>query len=266
MTAPLCARDLTLAYGREPVVRGLDLDIIAGSFTVLVGPNGCGKSTALRGLARLLKPAGGSVLLHGKDIHRISTREVARELGLLPQAPSAPPSVTVLDLVTRGRAPYQSLLRQYSRDDERAVAAAMRLTDIEALADAAVDSLSGGQRQRVWIAMALAQETPVLLLDEPTTFLDIAHQVDVLDLCADLHRAGRTLVLVLHDLNMAARYASHLVAMRDGIVVASGPPSEVVTAGLVQDVFGLASVVIADPETGTPLVIPRRPRPPKGVV
>jgi iron complex transport system ATP-binding protein len=256
----LQARGLTLSYGGEPVVAGLDLEIPAGSFTVLVGPNGCGKSTALRGLARLLKPGSGTVLLHGRDIHSRPTREVARQLGLLPQAPVAPAAVTVVDLVTRGRAPHQSLLRQFSPDDERAVTEAMRLTDLTDLADRPVDALSGGQRQRVWIAMALAQETPILLLDEPTTFLDIAHQVEVLDLCAALHRAGRTLVLVLHDLNLAARYATHLVALRDGAVVANGSPAEIVTADLVRDVFGLDSVVVPDPETGTPLVVPRRPR------
>jgi iron complex transport system ATP-binding protein len=257
---PLETRALTLAYDGAPVVSELDLEIEAGSFTVLVGPNACGKSTALRGLARLLTPAGGSVLLHGKDIHTRPTREVARELGLLPQSPVAPAAVTVLDLVTRGRAPHQGLLRRFSREDERIVTAAMERTGVAELRYRPVESLSGGQRQRVWIAMALAQDTPVLLLDEPTTFLDVAHQVEVLDLCADLHREGRTLVLVLHDLNLAARYATRLVALREGRIVAAGPPAEVVTAELVREVFGLACVVVPDPETGTPLVVPRRPR------
>ncbi|MEV1290765.1 ABC transporter ATP-binding protein [Pseudonocardia sp. NPDC049635] len=257
---PLRAEKLALGYGGNTVVHGLDLAIAAGSFTVLVGPNACGKSTALHGLARLLRPLSGGVLLNGRDIHTRPTKEVARELGLLPQSPVAPQSVSVVDLVARGRAPHQSLLRQFSREDEAAVTEAMALTGVEHLRDRPVESLSGGQRQRVWIALALAQRTPVLLLDEPTTFLDMAHQVEVLDLCADLHRAGRTLVAVLHDLNQAARYATHIVAMREGSVVTAGPPDEVITAEMVREVFGLDSVVVPDPETGTPLVIPRRPR------
>jgi iron complex transport system ATP-binding protein len=255
--APLAARDVSLAYDDHLVVDGLSLDIPAGQVTVIVGANACGKSTLLRGLARLLKPTGGSVLLDGSDIHRLPTREVATRLGLLPQQPIAPDGITVADLVGRGRHPHQRWFRQWSVEDETAVAAALEATGMTAEADRPVDELSGGQRQRAWIALALAQGTDVMLLDEPTTFLDLAHQVEVLDLLAELNeREGRTVVLVLHDLNLACRYAQHLVALRGGAVVAEGPPGEVVTAELVADVFGLAAEIVADPLTGTPLVLP----------
>lgn len=261
----LSGRDLTLAYDRRTVAEKLTVAVPDHSFTVVVGPNACGKSTLLRALARTLRPRAGTVLLDGHDIHRLPARAVARTLGLLPQSPLAPDGITVADLVARGRYPHQSLLRQWTRRDERAVATAMAATGVADLAGAYVDELSGGQRQRVWIAMAVAQETPILLLDEPTTYLDIAHQIDVLDLCARLHREeGRTLVAVLHDLNHAARYATHLIAMRDGAVVAEGDPSEVVGAELVEDVFGLPCRVIPDPETGTPLVVPAASRPSGG--
>ncbi|GAA4488199.1 ABC transporter ATP-binding protein [Actinoallomurus oryzae] len=253
----LRADDLTLAYERRTVAEDLSVAVPDRSFTVVVGPNACGKSTLLRALARTLKPRSGTVLLDGQDIRTLPTRAVARTLGLLPQSPIAPDGITVADLVARGRYPHQRLLRQWSGEDERVVGEAMSATGVTDLAGAYVDELSGGQRQRVWIAMALAQETPLLLLDEPTTFLDIAHQIDVLDLCARLHQEeGRTLVAVLHDLNHAARYATHLIAMRDGEVVAEGDPSSVVTAELVEKVFGLPCRVIPDPETDTPLVIP----------
>jgi iron complex transport system ATP-binding protein len=248
---------LTLAYERRVVSDQLDVAIPDGSFTVIVGPNACGKSTLLRALARLLKPRAGTVLLDGAPIDARSTKQVARRLGLLPQSPLAPDAITVADLVARGRYPHQGILRQWSREDERAVLAAMAATGVSELATRAVDELSGGQRQRVWLAMALAQETPLLLLDEPTTFLDIAHQIEVLDLCADLHEHhGRTLVAVLHDLNQACRYATHLIAMCEGRVVAEGRPQEIVDAELVERVFGLRCRVIADPESGTPLVVP----------
>jgi iron complex transport system ATP-binding protein len=253
----LAGSDLTLAYERRTVAEGLTVEVPDRSFTVVVGPNACGKSTLLRALARTLRPRSGTVLLDGHDIHSLPARAVARTLGLLPQSPIAPDGITVADLVARGRYPHQRLLRQWSREDERVVAESMAATGVTDLAGAYVDELSGGQRQRVWIAMALAQETPLLLLDEPTTFLDLAHQLDVLDLCARLHRdQGRTLVAVLHDLNHAARYATHLIAMRAGEVVAEGDPSSVVTAELVERVFGLPCRVIPDPETGTPLVVP----------
>ena len=253
----LQARGLRLGYGDRPVLDGLDLVVPDGSFTVLVGPNACGKSTLLRGLARMLRPRAGSVLLDGAEVSSLPAKEVARRLGLRPQGPTAPEGMTVVDLVGRGRYPHQGLLGRWSAADEAAVAEAMAVTGTADLAGRDVEELSGGQRQRVWLAMALAQQTPLLLLDEPTTYLDIAHQVEVMDLLADLHDAGgRTLVAVLHDLNHAARYATHLVAMREGAVVAQGPPAEVVTAELVEAVFGLRCRVVPDPETGTPLVVP----------
>jgi iron complex transport system ATP-binding protein len=255
--ARLSGRDLRLAYDERLVVDGLDVTVPDGSFTVVVGPNACGKSTLLRALARMLKPRAGTVLLDGDDIRSQPSKAVARRLGLLPQSPTAPDAITVADLVARGRYPHQRLLRQWGPEDERAVSEALAATGTSELAERAVDELSGGQRQRVWLAMALAQETPLLLLDEPTTFLDIAHQIEVLDLCADLReRHGRTLVAVLHDLNHACRYATHLIAMRDGAIVAEGPPGEVVDAALVEAVFGLPCRVVPDPETATPLVVP----------
>jgi iron complex transport system ATP-binding protein len=261
----LRATGLELAYDRRVVAEQLGLEIPDGSFTVIVGPNACGKTTLLRALARLLKPRRGGVFLDGELISSRPSKEVARELGLLPQSAIAPDGITAVDLVSRGRYPHQRLLRQWSPDDARAVAEAMAATHVTDLADRIVDELSGGQRQRVWLAMALAQETPILLLDEPTTFLDIAHQVEVLDLCAELHERGRTLVAVLHDLNHACRYATHLVAMRGGAIVAQGEPAETVTAELVEDVFGLPCRVIDDPESATPLVVPaaRRVRMPR---
>jgi iron complex transport system ATP-binding protein len=253
----LTAQGITLGYDARVVVDGLSLAIPPGEVTVIVGPNACGKSTLLRGLARLLKPRTGSVLLDGSDIHRLPTRTVATRLGILPQQPIAPEGITVVDLVTRGRHPHQRWFRQFSREDEAAVDAALEATGIVDLAERPVDELSGGQRQRAWIALALAQGTPLMLLDEPTTFLDLAHQVEVLDLLAELNEAeGRTIVLVLHDLNLACRYAHHLVAMVDGTIAAEGPPDEVITAELMATVFGLDAHVIDDPLTGTPLVIP----------
>ncbi|MFE2940192.1 ABC transporter ATP-binding protein [Streptomyces sp. NPDC059255] len=261
----LVARELTLAYEDRTVVHGLDLAVPDGRVTVIVGPNACGKSTTLRALGRLLRPKGGSVLLDGTELARIPTRRIARSIGLLPQSPAAPEAITVADLVSRGRQPHQHWWQQWSDEDERAVTDAMARTDVTALADRSVDELSGGQRQRVWIAMALAQETELLLLDEPTTFLDIAHQVEVLDLVRRLnHEQGRTVVIVLHDLNQAARYADHLVAMKAGRIVAEGAPGEIVTAELVREVFGLDSIVVPDPVTGSPLVVPGAPYRPEG--
>jgi len=250
---------LTTGYGDRTVVHELELVIPDGSFTVIIGPNGCGKSTLLRSLVRLIKPLSGSVTLDGGDIATVRTKELARQIGLLPQSSIAPEGITVVDLVTRGRHPHQGMLRRWSRHDEDAVRAALDRTQLVDLSGRVVDELSGGQRQRVWIAMALAQETPLLLLDEPTTYLDIAHQIDVLDLCTSLQREGRTLVAVLHDINQAARYATHLVAMKDGRVVASGPPADIVTAELLHDVFGVKARVIPDPETGGPMIVPHAP-------
>jgi ABC-type cobalamin/Fe3+-siderophores transport system ATPase subunit len=253
----LLGERLTLAYDDRTVADGLDVTIPDGSFTVVVGPNACGKSTMLRALARMIAPREGRVVLDGEAITSLPSKQVARRLGLLPQSSIAPDAITVADLVARGRYPHQGLLRQWSKDDESAVTAAMAATRVSDLAGRAVDELSGGQRQRVWLAMALAQETPLLLLDEPTTFLDITHQIEVLDLCAELHeREGRTLVAVLHDLNHACRYATHLIAMAGGAIVAEGDPREIVDADLVERVFGLRCRVIEDPETGTPLVVP----------
>jgi iron complex transport system ATP-binding protein len=255
----LAAEQVTLAYDDHVVVRDLDLQLTEGSFTAIVGPNGCGKSTLLRALGRLMRPTGGQVLLDGQAIARTPTREVAKVLGLLPQSPIAPDGLSVADLVARGRHPHQSWLRQWSRDDEAVVAEALRWTDMAELADRPVDELSGGQRQRAWISMALAQGTDLLLLDEPTTYLDLSHQIDVLELVGRLHaERGRTVVVVLHDLNLAARYAQRLVAMKNGVLVSSGRAEEVLTEQLLADVFDLEARVLPDPVSGTPMVVPVR--------
>ncbi|MBO8203342.1 ABC transporter ATP-binding protein [Streptomyces smyrnaeus] len=264
-TGRLAARGLTLAYEDRTVVAELDLEVPDGEVTVVVGPNACGKSTTLRALGRLLRPRAGAVLLDGEDLAHIPTRTIAQSLGLLPQSPVAPEAITVSDLVARGRQPHQRWWQQWSQEDERAVTEAMERTDVTALSERPVDELSGGQRQRVWLAMALAQQTDLLLLDEPTTYLDIAHQVEVLDLVRQLAAPtaegtrGRTVVMVLHDLNQAARYADHLVAMKDGRVVARGRPDQIVDAALVREVFGLEAVVVPCPVTGDPLVVPGAP-------
>jgi len=253
----LHAQAVTLGYGERTIVDGLDLMVPPGRITTIVGANACGKSTLLKSMARLLAPSSGSVLLDGKAIHRLPTKQVARVLGLLPQSPIAPDGIAVSDLVSRGRYPHQGALARWTSDDDRAVARALETTGTTHIADRPVDELSGGQRQRVWIAMALAQETDVLLLDEPTTFLDISHQVDVLDLLTDLnHERGTTIVMVLHDLNLAARYADHLVAMAGGKILAAGDPHDVLTESTVRGVFGLDSRIIPDPLTGRPMVIP----------
>lgn len=245
-----------LAYERRVVATDLDLELPEDAFTVIVGPNACGKSTLLKALARVIAPGEGRILLDGHDLHKLRTKEVARRIGLLPQGAVTPEGIRVDDLVARGRHPHHSPLRQWSRSDDTAVTAAMAATGVSDLATRFVDELSGGQRQRVWIAMLLAQETPILLLDEPTTYLDIAHQYDVLDLLRDQHESGRAVIAVLHDLNQAARYATHLVVMKDGRVVATGAPAEVLTAELAEQVFGLPCLIAADPVTGTPTVVP----------
>ncbi|MBD8534987.1 MULTISPECIES: ABC transporter ATP-binding protein [Plantibacter] len=256
-TTRLAGTGLRVGYDQRTIIHELDIAIPDDSFTVIVGPNACGKSTLLRALARLLKPTQGHVVLDGQEITRYPSKEVAKRIGLLPQTSIAPDGISVIDLVSRGRYPHQSILRRWSAADEAAVLAAMEATNVTELSGRLVDELSGGQRQRVWVAMALAQETPLLLLDEPTTFLDITHQVELLDLFTRLNQeGGRTLVAVLHDLNQAARYATHLIAMRDGHVVAQGAPADIVTAELVEEVFGLRCRIIDDPESHTPLVIP----------
>lgn len=255
--ARLQAKNITIGYDARIISDGLTLDIPDGRFTVIVGPNACGKSTLLRALSRLLAPSSGEVLLDGKAIASHPAKQVARQLGLLPQSSIAPDGIRVADLVARGRFPHQNFIRQWTREDETAVVEAMAATGVSELSGRLVDELSGGQRQRVWMAMLLAQQTELMLLDEPTTYLDIAYQVDLLELCNELNRdGGRTLVAVLHDLNHAFRYADHIIAMKAGRVVAQGSPADIVTADMVHEVFGLPCRIIDDPETGTPLVIP----------
>nr|WP_202484704.1 ABC transporter ATP-binding protein [Streptomyces sp. SID8359] len=253
----MTAEHLTLGYGDRTVVSSLDLVVPPGAVTVIVGANACGKSTLLRSMSRLLAPREGRVVLDGKEVHRLPAKELARTLGLLPQSPVAPEGITVSDLVGRGRHPHQSMFSRWNEKDDAAVASALEATATEPLADRAVDELSGGQRQRVWIAMALAQQTDLLLLDEPTTFLDASHQIEVLDLLTDLNQErGTTIVMVLHDLNLAARYADHLIALADGKLHSFGPPAEVLTEETVRAVFGLESRVIEDPVSGRPLMLP----------
>jgi len=256
-TEVLRADRLSLGYDETLIVDNLSVTLHPGQVTVFVGANACGKSTLLRGMARLLKPRNGTVLLDGQDIARMPARELAVRVGILAQSPTAPSGLTVANLVAHGRYPHQRWFRQWSLEDERAVQAALEATTMTDLAARQVDELSGGQRQRAWIAMALAQDTGIMLLDEPTTFLDIAHQIEVLDLLAELNETrGRTIAIVLHDLNHACRYAHHLIAMADGHIVAEGRPGDIVTTALVKTVFNLDSHIIPDPITGTPLVIP----------
>ena len=253
----LTTRKLTLGYERVTIVEQLDLALPTGKITALVGPNGCGKSTLLKGLGRLIKPRQGVVYLNGKSISEQSTKAIARQLGLLPQSPVAPEGLTVRELAAQGRYPYQTWLQQWSEADERAVEQALAITEMTELGDRPLDTLSGGQRQRAWIAMTLAQDTDILLLDEPTTFLDLAHQLEVLDLLYELNQhEGRTIVMVLHDLNQACRYADWLIALRDGLIYAQGEPSQVMTEEMVRDVFGIDSCIVSDPIAGTPMCVP----------
>ncbi|MHC5748242.1 MAG: ABC transporter ATP-binding protein [Nostoc sp.] len=253
----LSTKSLSLAYGGVPIIKDLNLAIPAGQISALVGANGCGKSTLLRGLARLLKPNHGTVYLDSTSIFKLSTKEVAQQLGILPQGPVAPEGLTVRDLVAQGRYPYQNWLQQWSAKDEKIVQQALLITDLLELADRGLDTLSGGQRQRAWIAMALAQDTDILLLDEPTTFLDLAHQIEVLDLLYELNQSqGRTIVMVLHDLNQACRYADYLVAVKNGRIFAAGEPRRVMSEQMVQEVFELECRVVPDPVVGTPMCVP----------
>ena len=253
----LTTRKLTLAYEGKVVIESLDLAIPTGKITILVGPNGCGKSTLLKGLGRLLKPKQGVVYLGNESIAKLSTKAIAKRLGLLPQGPTAPEGLTVRDLVAQGRYPHQGWLQQWSKEDEQQVNWALSITQMIEFAHCALDNLSGGQRQRAWIAMTLAQDTDILLLDEPTTYLDLAHQIEVLDLLHDLNQQqGKTIVMVLHDLNQACRYGDHLVVIRGRRVYKQGHPDQVMTETMVQDVFGLESQIVSDPVAGTPLCIP----------
>ncbi|MFI6025755.1 ABC transporter ATP-binding protein [Amycolatopsis magusensis] len=256
MTARLTARDLTLGYGDRVVSTRLSLDVPDGALTAIVGPNACGKSTLLRAFVRLLKPAEGQALLDDREVGSYPTKALARSLGFLPQDPVAPEDIRVRQLVARGRFPHQSLFSTWSEEDAEAVSEAMEAAGVTLLADRPVQELSGGQRQRVWMAVVLAQQTPYLLLDEPTSFLDIAHQYQLLALLADLRDRGRTVIAVLHDINQACRYADHLIAMKDGRVVAEGTPPDIVDAALLKEVFDLPSIVVPDPVTGTPMVVP----------
>lgn len=250
-------KSLTLSYGDNIIIEELDLQIPKGEITVFIGSNGCGKSTLLQSLARLLKPANGTILLDGKQILKLPTKEVAKQLAILPQGPIAPEGITVLQLVKQGRYPHQRWFQQWSEEDENKVLEALKLTGMETLADRPVDSLSGGQRQRAWIAMTLAQDTDTILLDEPTTYLDMAHQIEILDLLFELNETKkRTIVMVLHDLNLACRYAHHLVAIHDKKVYSQGKPEEVVTCELVKDVFQIDCQIAVDPIFGTPMCLP----------
>lgn len=253
----LLTEGVSIGYGRTIVVDRLDLAIPRGAFTVLLGPNGSGKSTILRSLAGLLWPRHGTVVLDGFSIATLSSKELARRIGVLSQGPSAPEGLTVRDLVEQGRYPHRSLFGRWTPRDSEACAEAMKLTGTDVFRDRPLDSLSGGERQRAWIAMSLAQQTDILLLDEPTTFLDLAHQLEILDLIADLvNERGKTVVAVLHDLNQAARYADHMVLLKKGDVIATGHPAEVMTATAIADVFGVTSSIISDPVTGTPMCVP----------
>jgi iron complex transport system ATP-binding protein len=252
----LAARELTLGYGDRTVCADLSLELPDRGLTAIVGPNGCGKSTLLKALARTLRPRSGEVLLDGRPLRSWTAKQVARRIALLPQTPVVPEAIRVRDLVGRGRFPHRALLRSWTADDQRAVDEAVRVTGVGELVDRPVAELSGGQRQRVWMAMVLAQDTPVLLLDEPTTFLDLAHQYELMRLCARHAESGRSVVAVLHDLNQAARFADRLVVLREGAVLAQGAPSDVLTAELVERAFGLRAVVVPDPQAGTPMVVP----------
>ncbi|GHD80709.1 iron complex transport system ATP-binding protein [Salinibacterium amurskyense] len=253
----LCAEKVTLNYGGRDIVSNLSVEIPDGKVTVIVGANACGKSTLLRGLSRLLRPASGHVTLDGRDIHSVPSKEIAQVVGILPQSPIAPEGITVRDLVARGRYPHQGWFQQWSAADEAAVEHALEATDTAQLAARRIEELSGGQRQRVWIAMALSQDPDILLLDEPTTFLDVRHQLDALDVLADLNRErGTTIVMVLHELSLAARYADHMILMCEGRIIAQGTPAEVVTAERMLEAFGLEARIIDDPVSGSPMVIP----------
>ncbi|PHM37661.1 ABC transporter ATP-binding protein [Xenorhabdus innexi] len=253
----LKARDLSLAYGKKTIINGINLAIHDNEFSVIIGPNGCGKSTLLRAVSRSMQPQHGEVQLDGINIHRYKPKAVAREVSLLTQGAVVTEALTIYDLVSRGRYAYQTFLRQWSETDERVVKEALQAVDLWDMSEKLVSELSGGQRQRAWFAMTLAQQTPIILLDEPTTYLDISHQVEILNLCQCLHQQGKTLVLVLHDINLALRYATRLIMMKNGYIYAEGKPEEIITEQSIAEVFGLACRIIRDPESSKPLIIPR---------
>jgi len=256
MTKTLETKSLTLNYGDANIIENLNLSIPMNEITVLIGANGCGKSTLLRSIARLLKPKQGTVLLDGQDVFKLSTKQVAKKLAILPQSPVAPEGLTVLQLVKQGRYPHQSWRKQWTEEDEEIVLNALQATGVDQLRDKPVDELSGGQRQRAWIAMTLAQDTDIILLDEPTTYLDLTHQIEILDLLFELNKQNRTIVMVLHDINLACRYADHIITVRDRGVYQQGKPEEIMTTALVKHVFDLECQMTHDPIYGTPLCIP----------
>lgn len=251
------AEETVAGYDNKAVIQGISLSIPSNKISVIIGANACGKSTLLKTLARLIKPIYGKITLDDKPLSKIPSKQLARTVGLLPQSPIVPEGISVADLVGRGRFPHQSLFSGWTKKDYEAVAEAMEIMNITELANHHIDELSGGQRQRVWIAMALAQQTDILFLDEPTTFLDITYQVEILDLLTDLNRKyGTTIVMVLHDINLSARYADNIFALHQGKLVAEGDPSLVITSTLIKDIFGLHSTVIKDPISGSPFVVP----------
>lgn len=257
MTVAVKTNDLSIGYTDNLLFKNLNLSIPRGEISVFVGSNGCGKSTLLRSIARLLKPQEGSILLEGKEVHNMSSREVAKKMGILPQSPVSPEGLTVHDLVKQGRYPHQSWLKRWTEEDTEKVEAAMKATRVDEFRDKPVDELSGGQRQRAWIAMTLAQDTEIILLDEPTTFLDMTHQIEILDLLFELNETqGRTIIMVLHDLNLASRYAHNIIAIKDGAVFGQGTPENVINCELVRSVFGMECQVSKDPLFGTPHCVP----------
>mgnify|MGYP003116218449 FL=1 len=251
----LAVQALSLAHGRHPVIDALDLELPPGKVTAIVGPNGCGKSTLLNGLARVHAPAGGAVLLDGRDIHTLPSREVARQLALLPQDNTAPEGLTVTDLIRFGRQPHQGFLRRWTEQDQAILDQALAAADLDDLADRPLDTLSGGQRQRAWIAMSIAQQTPLLLLDEPTSALDLGHQIEVFELVRQLAGQGKTIAMVVHDLVSACRYADHLVAMADGQILARGAPSDILDPALIHHLYGVHCDILQDPADGTPVLV-----------
>lgn len=251
------AEQLASGYDDKTILQNINLEIPANKISVIIGSNGCGKSTLLKTLAKLIKPSQGDITLDGKNISKIPPKKLAQILGVLPQSPIVPEGITVADLIGRGRFPHQSLFSGWSKQDYEAVAEAMEIMNVTEFADLDIDELSGGQRQRVWIAMALAQQTDILFLDEPTTFLDITYQVEILDLLTDLNRKhGTTIVMVLHDINLSARYADYIYAIKYGKLVSEGAPKEVITDSLIKEIFDMNSIVMDDPVSHTPLVVP----------